>query len=184
MRPETGWLVFFFPRRGQVVSWLIAWGSRLGRLLRFRVVPRRVPHHVEGVRRTMDGVYLYGADAHVGFIGRPAAERLAGLIQGRDYLVVALDTEGIRADITEAILALDGRPYEDWPDMLRVWRGGNRARGDRKVFCSEAWVRIYQHARQPWAEEMDADNTSPLDLMLAVLHLCGAERVANVDWRS
>ena len=182
MRPETGWLVFFFPKRGQVVSWLIAFGEMLGRIIKTRIVHRKIPHHVEIMQRKIEGVYLYGADAHSGFIGKPAARRLDGLKQGRDYLIVAIHTENLRRMIAECIKEIDGTPYENWEDVIKVWRDGNNTVGDEKLFCSEACVRIYQYANQRWSMDLDANNTSPLDLMIEVLKLPNSERVATVDW--
>ena len=186
MRSETGWLVFFFPRPepGHIVPRLIAFGTWLGKLLKMRLVKRRVPYHVEGVVRTMDGVKLWGADAHAGFIGKPAAVRLAGLKQGGDYLVVALPTAGHRTEIQDMVRKLDGRPYEDWKDVLRVWRDGNPTAGDGRLFCSEAWVRILGQAFL-WAYNMNPDQTDPLELLEASLRMGGGTRVSvPINWEA
>lgn len=184
MKPETGWLVFFFPRRGQFVAKLISFGEWLGGLLRGKARRHgsRIPHHVEGVVRTMDGVKLWGADAHAGFVGKPAHVRLEGLVQGMDYLVVALPTAGARAQIQEAVQMLDGTPYEDWRNVLKVWRDGNRSRGKARLFCSEAWVRILSQAFM-WADKLDPDNTDPLELLDAALRWGGGTRVSlPIKW--
>jgi hypothetical protein len=146
-------------------------------------VPRRAPHHVEGVVRTIDGVKLWGAEAHAGFVAKPAWVRLLGLEQGKDYLVVALPTDGVRTEIHDVVRQLDGRPYEEWRDVLRVWRNGNPTEGDDKLFCSEAWVRILGQVF-PWADRMNPNQTDPLELLEAALRWGGGTRVRlPIEWK-
>jgi len=182
MEPRTGWLVFFFPRRGAVVPHVIAFGEVLGRLLRRRVLPRRAPHHVEGVVMLPDGPHLWGADANAGFIGRPAARRLAGLVQGRDFLVVGWPEDAVAESVMDAaVKELDGTPYENKLAVARVWRLGNRERGVAALFCSEAWARITARAR-PWARGLDFDNVDPLGLLEAALAGGGNRITRAVRW--
>lgn len=181
MTPETGYLVFFFPRKNTPVSWLISIGEGLGRILRHRVVPRRVPHHVEGVVRKNGVLYLYGADAHSGFIGKPARKRLSGLVPQKDYLVVALPVDGLKTEIQEEVKKLDGTPYESWRNVVSVWRDGNRVDGAERIFCSEAWVRILGRCFE-WARNLDPDNTDPLELMLSAIEHGKRVMVRNDDW--
>ncbi len=184
-RPETGWLVFYFARHGNIVGKLIAFGEGLGHFLRFRVIPRRIPCHVEIVCREMDGVMLYSADAKAGrVIDCPAAHRLAGLTPGKDYLVVMLDTEKCRADIQQALKLMKGRPYEDWRNVLSVWRDANSVLGDALLFCSELCIRALATARKIklfWVRELKPDNTDPLELMLESLKH-GQRAPHNLEW--
>lgn len=162
MRLETGWQVFFYPKRNNIVGKAIVFGEKLGAWLRGKPYTGPVPHHVETVRRTLDGVMLYGADANAGFVPKPVVKRLAGLKPGRDYKVVALATSGGRDIIAEALVKMAGTPYQDWNEVLSVWRDGVRDKGADEVFCSEGSVRALSQWFE-WASELDPDNTDPAE---------------------
>lgn len=187
MRAETGWLVFYFPKHGNVVGKMIAFGEALGHFLRFRVMPRKVPCHVEIVAREMDGVMLYSADAAAGrVVDCPAIHRLAGLTPGKHYLVVMLDTEDCRADIQHALTLMKGRRYEAWRDVLNVWRDGNSVLGDERLFCSELCIRALSAAKKYklfWSRNLAPDNTDPLELMLEALKR-GQRAPHNLNWET
>jgi hypothetical protein len=159
---NTGDLVFF--RRRGIIPGLIRFGTWLGATIRREAVPDWIPHHVE-IALVEDGIdYLYGADAVAGFVRRPHYFRLAGLKEGKHYRVVPIAIHGHREGVRAAIKRLEGTPYEEWVNVLKVWRKGNTDRSDDRIFCSEAAVRVLQEDGVAWVLPLDPDNVSPLKL--------------------
>jgi hypothetical protein len=161
---QTGDIVFF--RGNGLIERMIRFGTWLGAKIRREPVPDWIPHHVEIVKIQDNQPFLYGADAVAGFVRRPAFLRLAGLKEGRDFRIVPIAIHGHRVAVGNAIDALEGTPYQDWIDVLRVWRGGNKDKGSSEIFCSEAVVRVLQDGDVDWVHPLDPDNVSPLKLYL------------------
>ena len=159
---NTGDLIFF---RGRgFVQAMIRFGSWLGATIRREPVPDWIPHHIE-IAMIEDGVaYLYGADAVAGFVRRPHYFRLDGLKEGKHYRVVPIAVHGFREEIRAAIKRLEGTPYEEWINVLKVWRRGNHHDSDERVFCSEAVIRVLQEAGIDWAMPLDPENVTPMRL--------------------
>lgn len=179
MRFQTGWQVFFYPTRRNVIGHLIQFGERLGALLRGEPWSGSPPHHVETVRVTEEGVWLYGASATEGFIPKPIEKRLGGLIPGRDFRIVSLPLSNREEEVSAALHAMHGTPYEKWADVLRVWRNGNRMRGADKVYCSEGSVRALAQVFL-WCMCLDPDNTDPKEWLDACLRNGG--RDVTTQW--
>ena len=167
---NTGDIVFF--RKRGIVPALIRFGSWLGATIRRQAVPDWIPHHVEIAMIEAGVVYLYGADAVAGFVRRPHYFRLDGLKEGKHFRTVPVAVHGHREEIRDAIKRLEGTPYEEWINVLRVWRRGNTDRSADRVFCSEAVVRVLQEAGVDWVAPLDPDNITPMRLYeLALRHV-------------
>jgi hypothetical protein len=173
---ETGHLVFFFPRKRQIVALTISWGQKLWWRFKKKKVPKKVPHHVGILDVERGKVRLWEALAGVGFISRPFSVRVSRLHEGVDYEVVRIVTHGHKTKIDRAIQKYDGLPYEKLLDVARVWRGGNKTKGWKKLYCAEVVLRVLVDALLPWAFGRRLNNESPLSLYAKALEVVEAEK--------
>lgn len=163
---QTGWSIYF--RKRGIIPRTIQLGSGLEVFVKTGVWHKWIPHHVEKVQRTMNGVMCWGAHAVSGFMPIPIEKRLEGLRPNIDFRVVSLPPYGHRGNMARKLEEMHGDKYENILRVARAARDGNRKVTPEK-FCSEAALLVDRAADFTWAYAPDQENITPLELMLLEL---------------